>query len=231
MTDILGYLPQLLRGAQTTVIVWGLAAALSAVFALLGGLGRLSPRRGVRWLSGAYIETFRGTSVLVQMFWFYFAFPLLLGVELSAMVAGVLALAMNVGAYGSEVVRGSIQAVPKGQYEAATAVNFTSRQRMRRVILPQAVPMMLPPFGNLLIELLKGTALVSLITVVDLTDAAQRIRQRTGETVQIYLAILVMYFVMSYAITLGMRALERRAAIGGRPQQPDEQATVPEPAA
>ncbi|MBA2318169.1 MAG: ectoine/hydroxyectoine ABC transporter permease subunit EhuC, partial [Euzebyales bacterium] len=197
MAEIIGFLPQLLRGARVTLIVWSLAAVLSAVFALLGGLGRLSERRPVRWVAGAYIETFRGTSVLVQMFWFFFALPILLGIELSPITAGVLALAMNVGAYGSEVVRGAIQAVPKGQREAAIAVNFTSRQRMRRVILPQAIPMMLPPFGNLLIELLKGTALVSLISITDLTQAAQLLRSRTGATVELYLTILVIYFIIA----------------------------------
>ncbi|MGI8876328.1 MAG: ectoine/hydroxyectoine ABC transporter permease subunit EhuC [Egibacteraceae bacterium] len=230
MAEIIGFLPQLLRGARVTLIVWSLAAVLSAVFALLGGLGRLSERRGVRWVAGAYIETFRGTSVLVQMFWFFFALPILLGIELSPITAGVLALAMNVGAYGSEVVRGAIQAVPKGQREAAIAVNFTPRQRMRRVILPQAVPMMLPPFGNLLIELLKGTALVSLISITDLTQAAQLLRSRTGATVELYLTILVIYFIIAFVITLGMRALERRAAIGGRPVA-QEEAVVREPVA
>lgn len=227
MPGFLEYLPSLLRGAQVTVLIWALAAVLSAVFALIGGVGRLSSRRLVRWVSGAYIEVFRGTSVLVQMFWFFYALPILLGIELSPITAGVVALAMNVGAYGSEVVRGSIQAVPKGQYEAATAVNFTPMQRLRRVILPQAVPMMLPPFGNLLIELLKGTALVSLITVTDLTQAAQLLRARTGDTVVLFLEILVIYFVLAQIIAFVMRRVERKAAIGGVAVKSEERAREP----
>lgn len=223
------YGPQLLGAARTTLLVWVLAALFSAVLGLVGGVGRLSRRRLVRWISGSYIEFFRGTSVLVQMFWFFFALPILIGVELSPVTAGVLALGMNVGAYASEVVRGSIQAVPKGQYEAATAVNFTPMQRLRRVVLPQAIPMMLPPFGNLLIELLKGTALVYAITVVDLTGQAQLIRARTGDTVEVFTLILLIYFVMAQAIAFVMRRLEKRAAIGGR--APTEKTHIPEPVA
>lgn len=222
------YSPQLLRAAQVTVIVWALSAVCSAVLALVGGVGRLSRRRPVRWISGAYIEVFRGTSVLVQMFWFFFALPILLGVSLSPVTAGVLAISMNIGAYGSEVVRGSIQAVPKGQYEAATAMNFTAMQRLRRVVLPQAVPMMLPPFGNLLIEMLKTTALVSAITVTDLTFQAQQIRARTGDTVEVFTLILVMYFVLSQIIAFGMRRLEKVATVGARPSKKEK---LPEPAA
>lgn len=227
MSAWLDPLPQLLEGAWVTVIIWFLAALLSGVLALVGGLGRLSDRRWVRMAAGTYIEALRGTSVVVQMFWLFFALPIVINVELSPMLAGVVALGMNVGAYGSEVVRGAIQAVPRGQWEAATALSFTATQRMQRVVLPQAVPMMLPPFGNLLIELLKGTALVSLITVTDLTQAAQLVRARTGETVQLYTTILIIYFLMAGAITLGMRWVERRAGIGGTEPVSD---TLPEPA-
>lgn len=214
MADWLAPLPQLLEGAQITAIVWFLGSLLSMMLALIGGIGRLSNRRWVRMLAGTYIEALRGTSVVVQMFWLFFALPIVLDVELSPLLAGVVALGMNVGAYGSEVVRGAIQAVPQGQWEAGTALGFSPTQQLRRIVLPQAVPMMLPPFGNLLIELLKGTALVSLITVTDLTQAAQIIRARTGETVQLYTTILIMYFLMAGAITVLMRRVESWAAIG-----------------
>lgn len=214
MAEVLQFLPTLLLGVRVTVLVTVLGMIFSVVFALLGGLGRLSKRRPVRWLAGAYIEVFRGTSVLVQMFWLFYVFPRLFDIELSPLFAGVLALSMNVGAYGSEVVRGAILAVPKGQTEAAIACNFSPSQRLRRIVLPQAVVAMLPPFGNLMIELLKGTALVSLITLSDLTFMAQQVRALTGATLQVFTIVLVLYFVMSYAITLGVRFLERRVSVG-----------------
>lgn len=226
---IVDYTPQLLRASRLTLLVWVLAALVSAFLALVGGVGRLSKRRVIRWISGSYIEFFRGTSVLVQMFWFYFAFPILIGVELPAVLAAVIALGMNVGAYGSEVVRGSIQAVPKGQLEAATAVNFTPMQRLRRVVLPQAIPMMLPPFGNLLIELLKGTALVFAITVTDMTGQAQLVRARTGDTVEAFTIILIIYFVFAQVIAFAMRRLEGAVTIG--PKASRKKAELPEPAA
>jgi polar amino acid transport system permease protein len=226
VTALAELLPLLLRGAVVTVQVTVLAALLSIAVALAAGLGRLSSNRAARWASGIYIEIFRGTSGLVQMFWLFFALPMF-GISFTPISAGVLALGLNVGSYGAEVVRGAVQAVPRGQTEAAIALNMTPRQRLRRVILPQAVPAMLPPFGNLMIELLKGTALVSLITISDLTFRAQQLRALTGRTTQIFTVVLVMYFVMAYAITLAVRWLERRAAIGRR--VPKVETKLPEP--
>lgn len=114
------------------------------------------------------MEVFRGTSALVQLFWFYFVLPMF-GMKLPALLVGIVVLGANAGAYGAEVVRGAILAVPAGQREAAVALNLTRARTIWRIILPQAVPAMLPPTGNLLIELLKNTALVSLITITDLT--------------------------------------------------------------
>jgi polar amino acid transport system permease protein len=207
--------PQLQAGALVTIQVSALGIVFSLILAFAGGLGRLAPWRPVRWISGAYIEVFRGTSMLVQMFWFFFAFPQLFNIELSPMTAGVLALGMNVGSYGSEVVRGAILAVPKAQSEAAVALNFSGYDRMRRVIVPQAVVAMLPPFGNLAIELLKGSALVSLITVADLAFRANQVRIGGQlSSLEIFSVILVIYFVIAYAFTLFMRAVERRATRG-----------------
>jgi polar amino acid transport system permease protein len=207
------YLGPLLRGVRITVEVGALAMAVSIVVALIVGLGRLSPRRPVRWLSVAYIEFFRGTSVLVQMFWIFFVLPAF-GLSLTPFTAGVVALGLNVGAYGGELVRGAVQAVPRGQVEAAIALNMSRRLRMRRVVLPQAVVALLPPMGNLMIELLKGTALVSLITLNDLTFQAQVLRSRTGDTLTIFVLVLIMYFLMSAVITVVVRLLERRVSRG-----------------
>ncbi|MDZ7704040.1 MAG: ectoine/hydroxyectoine ABC transporter permease subunit EhuC [Trueperaceae bacterium] len=202
-------LPLLLRGARITLLLTLAGATLALLMSLVAGLARMSTNRVVRSIAATYVEVFRGTSVLVQMFWFYFALPLF-GISLSAFTAGTLALGLNVGAYGAEVVRGAIQAVPKGQTEAAIALNMSPRLRMRRVVLPQAFAMMLPPFGNLLIELLKATALVSLITLPDLTFQAMSLRMTTGRTTEIFVWLLVLYFVIAYPLTLLVRWLEHR---------------------
>lgn len=210
MSRIFDYLPALLDGALVTLQITFGAAALGLACAMSAGLAGLSRRRALRAASRVYVEFFRGTSALVQLFWLFFALPLI-GVELVPMFAGIVALGLNIGAYGAEVVRGAVQAVPRSQFEAGIALNFSTYQRMRLVILPQAVVGMLPPFGNLLIELLKGTALVSLITISDLTFQAQILRAATGDTMVIFGLVLVLYFVMAYALSSVMRLLERRA--------------------
>jgi polar amino acid transport system permease protein len=210
----------LLDGARVTIQVTSLAGLLGTALAVLSGLGSLSSWRAVRGVSRAYVEFFRGTSEIVQLFWFFFALPLVAPalpdfiperiVRLTPLEAGVAVLAVNTGAYGSEVVRGAIQAVGQGQREAAVALSLTPFQRMRHVIFPQAVLTMLPPYGNLLIQLLKGTALVSLITLSDLTFEAQKLRVNgTADAPTVYSAILVMYFIMALAITAVVRLLER----------------------
>lgn len=208
-----GYLWMILQGALVTVELTLMGCALALIMAFLGGLGRLSGQRAIRWLATAYIEFFRGTSIFVQLFWAYFVLPLL-GVPLTPTQAAVLALGLNVGAYGSEVVRGAILAVPREQYEAGKALNLTSYQQMRHVILPQAVVRMLPTFNNNAIELLKGTAVVSLISLADMTFQAQVVRVQTGSTAIPFLTILILYYLMSLVLSGGIRTLERRLARG-----------------
>ncbi|MCQ4082907.1 ectoine/hydroxyectoine ABC transporter permease subunit EhuC [Streptomyces sp. RB6PN25] len=206
----IGLFELLLKGLWLTVQLTVYSAALAGVIAFIVGLARLSPLWIVRFLSGVYVEFFRGTSALVLMFWLFFALPLT-GWQLAPVWAGTLALGISYGAYGSEVVRGAINAVTPAQREAAIALSFTPWQRMRLVILPQAVPTMLPPFNNLLIELLKGTALVSILGISDLAFNAQLVRLATGNSAQAYGIILVMYFVVAFVLTRLMRMLERRA--------------------
>lgn len=211
-------LPPLLQGLAVTLQVFGGALVLAVPMALLAGLARLAPWRALRWPAVAYIELFRGTSALVQLFWFYYVLPLF-GWQLPAIFAGMLVLGLNSGAYGAEVVRGAIQAVPRGQLEAAQALNLSRWQSLRDVVLPQAIPAMLPPAGNLFIELLKNTALVSLITIADLTFRAQLLRADTLRTVEIFSWVLLLYFVVALVITALVRGLERwfRTRQGGRP--------------
>jgi polar amino acid transport system permease protein len=204
---------QLLPGALVTVEITAVAALLALVAAVVAGIGRISEHRLIRWVAGAYVEVFRGTSVLVQLFWLFFALPGL-GIRLSPFMVAVLGLGLNVGAYGSEVVRGAILAVPRAQTDAAIALNMTRRQRLLRVILPQAAVAMLPPFGNLLIQLLKGTSLVSLITISELTFEGQQIRSLTGQSGPVFALILVFYFLLAYPIIRLVRLCETRVSRG-----------------
>lgn len=214
MGDWSGYLTLILQGAWVTIKLTLMGSALALVVAFVAGLGRISRRAALRWLSTAYIEFFRGTSIFVQLFWIYFVLPMTGLWAPTPMQAGVLALGLNVGAYGAEVVRGAILAVPRDQYEACIAVNLTRFQRMRHVILPQALPLMLPTFGNNAIELLKATAVVSLISLSDMTFQAQIVRSQTGNTILPFVTILVIYFALSLLIAAIMGRIERRVTRG-----------------
>ena len=203
---------RLLDGAFVTVQQTILASVVAVLIALAVGMMRLSSNAFVHGAATVYIEIFRGTSLLVQLFWIFFVLPLF-GITLEKFTAGFLAVGMNLGAYGAEVVRGAIQSVPRGQYEAALALNLSPAQRMRRIILPQALVIMLPPWGNLFIELLKATALVALISVTDLMFQAKQINGYTFLSAEAFGSALLIYFVMArFAITPGMRWLERYSA-------------------
>lgn len=209
-------LPELLRGLAITLQLTAGGTALAFVASLVAGFSRLYGPGPVRLLAVAYIELFRGTSALVQLFWFYYVLPLF-GVELGAMLVGILVLGLNVGAYGAEVVRGAVQAVPAGQIEAAVALNFSPAQRLLRIVFPQAAVAMIPPMGNLTIELLKDSALVSLVAVGDLTFAARTLRDDTLRTTEIFGLLLLIYFAVAACVSSAARALERRLAAGVAP--------------
>ncbi|MFJ9029343.1 ectoine/hydroxyectoine ABC transporter permease subunit EhuC [Streptomyces sp. NPDC102274] len=203
-----------LPGIWITIQLTLYSAALAAVVAFAVGTARTHSSRFVRFLAGLYTEIFRGTSALVLMFWLFFVMPSLFGWALVPMWAAVLALGLSYGAYGAEVVRGALNSVAPAQREAGIALNFSPWQRMRLILLPQAIPEMIPPFSNLLIELLKGTALVSLLGVADVSFAAYLVRLATQESAQIYSVTLVIYFVLAFVLARGMRALERKTKAG-----------------
>lgn len=206
----------LLSGMIVTIEVFIFSAILTYISAFIAGFGRLSRFAIIRHISAVYVEIFRGTSLMVQLFWIYFCIPLLFGISLTAFEAAVIAMGLNYGAYSSEIVRSSILAIPKGQTEAAIALNLTRGQRMQRVILPQAVRLMLPGFGNISIEVLKGTSLVSFITLADLTFKANAlITFDLSLRDEIYATLLILYFVIALPLIFLTRWLERRASVGG----------------
>jgi polar amino acid transport system permease protein len=173
--------PQFSRGIGTTLLYTALGAVSAFVISFVFGLMALSPSIWVRGISRTIVEFFRGTSLVVQLLWFAFVLPQLnLGFRLEPIAAATLALALNFGAYGSEVVRGAIVSVPKAQWEATVALSLSPLKRMRRVILPQAFPEMIPPFGNLLVQLLKSSSLLFLIGITDLTFEVGQLRSDLG---------------------------------------------------
>ncbi|MBX4167069.1 ectoine/hydroxyectoine ABC transporter permease subunit EhuC [Rhodococcus pyridinivorans] len=202
--------PQLFDGLLVTVKLTLGSAVFAFLLAVALGLAAGAKNLVLRGSARVFIEFFRGTSLLVQLFWFFYVLPLF-GFRLESIVCGILALSLNYGAYGAEVVRGAIASVPKPQIEAATALNFGYWQRMRRVVFPQAWAEMIPPLTNLLIQLLKGTALASYILLQDLTFQIEQLRRGSGDTIFAFGVGLVLYFVLGYLLTLLMNALEVRA--------------------
>ncbi|AZV37545.1 ectoine/hydroxyectoine ABC transporter permease subunit EhuC [Komagataeibacter xylinus] len=199
-------------GLLTTVwlTICGCMLALSCAFSF--GLGQISRWRLLRIFSASYVEIFRGTSVFVQIFWLYYALPAL-GILLSPMLSGILALGLNVGAYGAEVVRSAIIAVDRTQTEVATSLKLTRWQTLRYVILPQAIPRMIPVFSNNSVELLKATAIVSMISLSDITFQAQQYRIRTSQTIMPFIITLALYFMIYILILYGFSHLERKFAV------------------
>lgn len=206
------YSSVLMHGTWMTCAQFLLAVLVAVSAALVTGVGKLSTNPLIRWPCIVYIEIFRGTSLLVQLYWIFFVLPLF-GITLPNFTAGFISVGLNYGAYGAELVRGAIQAVPRGQWEAATALSMSPYVRMRRIVFPQALAIMLPPWGNLLIELLKGTALVSLISVTDLMFQAKQINASTYFSAQAFGTALIIYYLLARGfITPSMRWAEHVAA-------------------
>lgn len=201
----------LLKGIKVTLIVLFFSIIFSTIIALIAGLSRSSSNLLVNKFTGFYVEVFRGTSLIVQLFWFSYALPGLFDIHLGSDIwAGVLAISLNYGAYMSEIVRGSIAAVAPGQTEASIALNMSKFQRMRVVILPQAIRMMLPEYGNYLIQILKATSLVSLIGLTDILYYGDIYRStHLAEAPIVYLLVLVFYFILALPLIAFTRKMEK----------------------
>ncbi len=202
-------LPAIGDGVLVTLLLTVGGALLALIVAVILGLSARAENIVIRGAARVIIEFFRGTSLVVQLFFLFFVLPQL-GFSISPIACGIIGLGLNYGAYGAEVIRGSINSVATGQWEAATALSMSRAHRMRRIIFPQAWALMIPSLTNLLIQLLKGTAIVGFITLVDLTVALDRLRIQT-DTLFYGIVGLVLYFVIAYVLTLIMNALEVRA--------------------
>jgi len=204
------YWQPLMRGLGVTFQLAGICLAAGLTLGLAVGLMRYSRRRPLQWPAAAFIELFRNAPVLVQLVWFYYAFPILIGTTMSAFTAAVLALSLNTAAFSAELFRGGIQSISKGQWEAGRALGMTEATVMRRIVLPQAVKRMIPPLTNRAIELTKMTALASTIAVPELLYQGRAINAVTFRPIETYTVVALIYLVLLWAGTLVVDFLERR---------------------
>ncbi|WP_322995103.1 amino acid ABC transporter permease [Castellaniella sp.] len=208
----------LLSGAIVTIEVTLSALVLSCLLGLLIGIGRLNPQRKTAYgICSIYLSCFRGTPLLVQLFIWFFGLPRF-GILLPAFVCGVVGLGMYSASYVSEIVRGAIQSIDRGQMEAARSLGMSSRQAMLKIILPQAFVRMIPPLGNEFISLIKNSALVSLVTIHDLMHEGQKIISVSYRSLEIYLVIAVIYWIMTTTTTIILHRIELRMKAGGMVQ-------------
>jgi polar amino acid transport system permease protein len=208
----LKYLPLLVHGAWTTVVVSSLSLALAACIGLPVALGRLSRPRVLRALTFLYVDLVRGTPALVQIFAVFYVLPSF-GLELTSFQSGVLALGINSGAYQAEILRGGIQALHRGQVESARSLGMTHLQCLRRIVLPQVVYNILPSLTNEASSIVKGSSLVSVLAVIELTRVGQQIVSSIFHPVEIYVTVALIYLAMHLALSNMSYRVERRFAV------------------
>ncbi|MDA8052099.1 MAG: ectoine/hydroxyectoine ABC transporter permease subunit EhuD [Rhodospirillales bacterium] len=220
--DLVLWAPDLWTGTKITVSLTFASMAVALVIGLVLALARVSSRRRLLALPATvFVELIRGSPLLLQLFYIFYVFPFF-GLRLGKFEAGILGLAINYGAYLSEVFRAGIEAVDKGQWEAAGALGLSRPLALRLVILPQAIRIVIPPIGNYFISLFKDTALVSTISIPELIFTGQLIAADTFKYLQVYSFIFVIYLIISYPASRGVAWFERRlrpargAAAGAR---------------
>ncbi len=221
LNELLDAAPFFLRGAGTSLLYTATGAVAALIISFIFGLMSMSPSLLVRGTVRVVVEFFRGTSLVIQLLWIFYVLPEL-GIRFEPLAAATIALGLNFGAYGAEVVRGAVNAVPKAQWEATVALGLGKAHRMRRIILPQAIPEMVPPFGNLLIQMLKSSSLLFLLGVTDLTYQVNNLRSDVGSLTAFTIALFV-YFLIAQGLIAFMRIWEKRAAakVGRRPKPVD----------
>jgi polar amino acid transport system permease protein len=213
--DVRTFLPALLVGARTTVLLTFLVMFLGLPAGLLVALARLSRFAPLRVLARGYVEIIRGTPVLLQLVYVYFALPHV-GIKFDPFTAGTIALSVNYAAYLSEVFRAGIQAIDRGQVEAALSLGMSRALLMRRIVLPQAIRIVLPPIGNYFISLFKDTSLVAIITLQDLMFTGQILAASTFKDFEIYTLIAIIYLAICFPSSIAVSWLERKLRMAGR---------------
>lgn len=205
-------LPILLKGSVMTVELTIITIILGSILGILLALLRLSNNKVLKYISSFYAWIFRGTPLLLQLFFFYYGLPFI-GIELTPFTAAVIGLALNCGAYMSEIIRGGIQSIDQGQFEAAKALGFSYTQTMKRIILPQTFKVIIPPVGNEFISILKDTSLVSTIAMVELMRSAQQIYATSFDPISVFLTAAVFYLIMTTVFTTVFGIIERKLSV------------------
>ena len=205
----------LAEGLLNTLKVTGTALSCGLVLGLVLALMRLSRHRPASWPAGFVIEVFRTTPPLVQLFWFFFALPLLIGIEMTPFMAAAVTFSIQSAAFFAEVFRAGIQSVERGQWDGARAIGMTHAQALRRIVLPQAVKRMIPAFMERAIELMKTTTLVATISYADLLFAANEVSQKTFRPLETYTVVALIYFAVIFVASQLARLLELRLARSG----------------
>jgi polar amino acid transport system permease protein len=213
MFDFGQFMPSLVRGAVLTIFLCLVSGLLGTLLGVVFGIARSAPLAVVRWLAAVYTNFIRGIPILIILLFVYFAVPLMFPTAtFSRAVTAIVGLSVYSGAYMAEIFRGSIEAIPRGQLEAAEALGMRYLQKMRFVILPQALKIAVPPAIGFLIALVKASSLVSVIGYTDLTRAGRIVTSENHQPLVTYLIVAALYFVISYPISLFGRWYERRLA-------------------
>ncbi|WP_100489102.1 amino acid ABC transporter permease [Sporolactobacillus pectinivorans] len=203
-------LPFLLQGVKYTVLIAIVGLLAGFLIGAVAGLGRVSKNKILFGLSTVYVEVIRGTPIMVQALYIYFALPLILSIKIDPLFAGVLAISLNAGAYIAEIVRGAIQSIDIGQTEAGRSLGLTHFQTLFHIVWPQAFKRMIPSLGNQFIISLKDTSLLNVIGVGELTRQGTMAVATSFRAVEIYTSVALLYLVMNLSISIMMRLLERR---------------------
>jgi len=214
-TPVVANVPLLAQGLANTLKVTGTSLAFGLALGLALALLRLSRHRAASWPAGFVIEIFRTTPPLVQLFWFFFALPLIVGIEMTPFMAAIVTFSIQSAAFFAEVFRAGIVSIERGQWDGALAIGMSGRQALRRIVLPQAVKRMIPAFLERSIELMKTTTLVATIAYADLLFEANEISQKTFRPLETFTVVALIYFVVIFAFSLLARRFERRLAVSG----------------
>lgn len=208
MSDILSYMPMLLEGAVTTLIVFAITLVIALPLGFPIALGEECKFKPLSWICKIYVWIFRGTPLMLQLFFFYFFFPIVLNIRMDALPTAVLTFVLNYAAYFAEIYRGGMKGVDKGQYEASYALGMTKRQTLFTIILPQTIKVILPPVFNETITLVKDTALIMAIGCHELMKNAESVVNRTSDITPLAVAALI-YLVMTFVLTIVAGRLEK----------------------
>ena len=208
--------PLLLLGAGVTIKITAMSVALGVIIGLFVGIARICRIKPLEWLAAIYVDFFRGTPLLIQIFLVYFALPVITGQRIDPYVAAIGACGINSGAYVAEIFRAGIQSIDNGQMEAGRSLGMTWTQTMRYIIVPQAFKRVIPPLGNEFIALLKDSSLVSVIGFEELTRRGQLIIAKTYGSLEIWISVAIVYLVMTLTISRFVAYLEKRFAADDR---------------